>query len=96
MSWIKISDDDGGVWADEALPDPKRIVKVVELLMEIEELQNNIDAISLLEYPQGASDNLREAIDNWNNEKSSYLNGYILELADKKEILKQINGNNSN
>ena len=61
MAWIKISDDDGGIYAREAEPDPAEVVSVAELEAEIAQwdeqiaqIQAEIDAMSLsAETPEG-------------------------------------------
>lgn len=70
MSWIKISDDDGGIYAKEPENDPEQIVSVAEIEAEIKELQARIDSIHLIDIPKDASDEIKEAI--------NYKNGMLV------------------
>ena len=40
--WIKISEDDGGIFALEGTPDPQKVVSVDELNAEIVELNSQL------------------------------------------------------
>ena len=64
--WLKLDDDH---YALTPSPDPQEIVSISELTAQIEELQPQIDAIKDLEYPEGASDEVKQAIDEWNMHK---------------------------
>lgn len=70
MSWLKISDKDGGIYAKEPDPDPAVIVSVAEIEAEIKELQARIDSIHLIDIPKDASDEIKEAI--------NYKNGMLV------------------
>lgn len=70
MSWIKISDDEGGVFALEPDPDPAVIVTVSSLEAEIAGLEENIAAAEkrLIPVPDGIDDRVAEAINAKNGE----------------------------
>lgn len=68
MSWLKISDKDGGVYAKEPDNDPEQIVSVAEIEAEIKELQARIDSVRLIEIPKDASDEVKKAIDLYNQQ----------------------------
>ena len=63
MSWIQLDEDH---WALEADPDPQEIVSISELDQQIADLEDQINGMTPLEYPDGASSQMREAIDNYN------------------------------
>lgn len=54
-NWIKIDDD---LRALPATPDPQTVVSISELEKEIADLQSSIDAIKMIEIPDGASEEL--------------------------------------
>lgn len=91
MSWIKISDDNGGVWAEEASPDPQRIVIISELEAEITKLQGAIDAIVFMDYPENADDDLKMAVDIVNENKRKQINETLNQKQVKQIILEEIN-----
>ena len=82
MSWIKISNESGGIWAEEASPDPKRIVKVAELEAELASLEQSLVEVSkepdVLELPNM---NKVSRIEQLNFNKQAIL-----------DILKELNG----
>lgn len=92
MGWIKISDEDGGVYAKEPDNDPEQIVSVAELEAEIAELQERIkDAeANLIPIPDKADDRVAEAI----NDKNGFLVGEKILfdgwLAEKQQLLKSL------
>ena len=70
MSWIKISEDDGGTYGEEAAPDPQRVQTLNKLQSEIDDIQDQIDAIGdEVPYPDQATDDQREAIDRLNEDR---------------------------
>jgi hypothetical protein len=91
MSWLKISDKDGGVYAKEPDNDPEQIVSVAEIEAEIKELQARIDSVRLIEIPKDASDEVKEAI--------NYKNGMLIatdiapiqsQLEQKQQFLNEL------
>ena len=90
MTWIKISE---GVYAKEASPDPAEVVRLDDLQKQIAELQSQIDSLNsqLLEYPDGADDRLKEAIDLWNAQNiEPILSLKESELSEKERLLSEI------
>lgn len=71
MSWIKISDDNGGTYGLEATPDPREIITVAGLNNEIAELDAQINSLANIPYPDGASAEVKEAIDIYNKGRAS-------------------------
>ena len=69
MGWIKISDEDGGVYAKEPDNDPEQIVSVAEIEAEIAELERRIASVHLIEVPKGASEEVATIV----NEKNGNL-----------------------
>lgn len=67
MSWIQLDDTH---WAKEPTPDPQEIVDITELQAQIDDLKIQLDAIDLLEVPEGADDRLREAVERWNIDRT--------------------------
>lgn len=91
MSWLKISDKDGGVYAKEPDNDPEQIVSVAEIEAEIKELQARIDSVHLIEIPKDASDEIKTII----NEKNGFLVANDIaplqnELEQKQLLLSEI------
>lgn len=66
--WVKISDADGGTFAQAA--DPVAVLTVAEIEAEIKELQDRINSFHLIEIPKDASNEIKEAI--------NYKNGMLL------------------
>ena len=79
-NWIQIDND---LYAKQPENDPEEIVNMVELDQEITKLQAQIDSIRDLEYPEGVSDDMRQAINEWNEKKYSERE----QLASRKEEL---------
>ncbi|MBW6469622.1 MAG: hypothetical protein K0A90_00190 [Methanosarcinaceae archaeon] len=46
MVWIKISDDNGGVYAKSANPDPINVVSIDELNEQLTELNNQLAVVN--------------------------------------------------
>lgn len=93
MSWIKISDDNGGVYALEPDPDPSVIVSVEEIEAEIAELQKRIKAAeaNLIPVPEKADARVAEAVGLY-NEQNSLREKIALEIeaGDKIELLNRL------
>lgn len=70
MGWIKISDEDGGIYAKEPENDPEQIVSVAEIEAEIKELQARIDNIRFIKVPVGVNEEVVEAIDFYNQQNA--------------------------
>lgn len=70
MSWIKISDDDGGVFAEENDQNLKRAVSILELENEIAYLSGQIKEAEnqLIEIPDKIDDKIKMAINKWNGD----------------------------
>lgn len=80
MTWIKIDDADGGVYAKEATPDPEEIVTLGEIEREIADLKARLTELQSqwLALPEGVSVEVQRAIEAWN--RSSHPT-YAEELA---------------
>lgn len=93
MAWIKISDEDGGVYALEPDPDPAVIVSVEEIEAEIAELQERIKAAeaNLLPCPEKADERLADVI-RFYNEQNVLRDKIALEIkvGDKIELLNKL------
>jgi len=76
MSWIKISDENGGTFALEATPDPQQVITIKELEDRLAWLQTQ----GIKDVPD------QETLDFWNSYKG--LSGFINE---KDSLLKTIN-----
>lgn len=93
MAWIKISDEDGGVYALEPDPDPAVIVSVEEIEAEIAELQERIKAAeaNLIPVPEKADARVAEAVGLY-NEQNALREKIAIEIkvGDKIELLNKL------
>ena len=85
--WIQLDED---TYAKQPEKDPEEIVKISEIDEEITNLQNQIDDIVKLEYPTGASKEIKEAVDDYNTKKEEEKNSFQMQKealeAKKAEI----------
>lgn len=70
MAWIKISDEDGGVYAREPEPDPVEVITIADIEAEIAELRERIRAAetNLIPVPEKADARVAEVV----NEKNGF------------------------
>lgn len=92
MAWIKISDEDGGVYALEPDPDPAVVVSIEELEAEIKELQARIDGIRLIEIPNGASEELLRLAEDENAKKLAGIAAFQEVQKYKQDLLSSLRG----
>jgi hypothetical protein len=90
MAWIKISDEDGGIYAREPEPDPAVIVSVAEIEAEIKELQARIDSVRLIEIPKDASEEVVIAIEKSNEFPRGEIVMFETRLKDKQNLLNEL------
>lgn len=90
MSWLKISDKDGGVYAKEPDNDPEQIVSVAEIEAEIKELQARIDSVHLIEIPKDASDEVAMLIAQANEFPTGEKFMFETRLKDKQNLLNEL------
>ena len=91
MTWIKISE---GVYQKQIDPNPTEIVRLDDLQKQIAELQEEIDNLKskLLTYPDGASEELKEAIDSWNGMRHADIEMFQIELDEKEKLYNTLKG----
>lgn len=90
MSWLKISDKDGGVYAKEPDNDPEQIVSVAEIEAEIKELQARIDSVHLIEIPKDASDEVAMLVAQANEFPTGEKIMFETRLRDKQDLLNEL------
>ena len=92
--WIKLDDN---LYAKEASNDPEEIINLIDLENEIKDLQTQIQNLEneLLEYPAGADERMKQAIDDWNESNVRREQNMLFgELAEKQSLLNEIKNDN--
>lgn len=92
MSWLKISDKDGGVYAKEPDNDPEQIVSVAEIEAEIKELQARIDSIHLIEITKEMSEAVLSLVNAENAKTQVTIVGLRDAILGKRELITELNG----
>lgn len=93
MAWIKQSD---GTYIKQ---ETTEVVNLDELKQEIQDLEQEINNLEKerLQYPEGADEKMKQAIDMWNEQNiDSELNLLLVELSNKELLLNEIENGNDN
>ena len=90
MSWIKL---DKNHYALEATPDPQEIVNIDELDQQITDLQTEVNSIKKIEYPAGANNDMKQAVDNWNKKQQENKDILLTQIRTYKDKRSEIIGN---
>lgn len=86
MGWIKISDDDGGIFGKEAELDPVLIVSINELDNGILELIQIKNSICLPYAPDNISEDLNAIVNDCKLVLENYIENINMEIEEKENL----------
>jgi hypothetical protein len=85
ITYEKIDDD-----TYKKVATTEEVYKISELQGEIEILENSIKEVKFIEYPKGASDDMKEVIDELNYRRQLNKEFFIEDKQRKEELLNKL------